>query len=85
MTSGWDGHYCEENFREVVFEIAIIIAISLIGQKKFEICVGLEVYTPTKPPLFFCDIQKNEKLVRKRLVLAPKLTLLPPYSFSVNA
>jgi len=36
MTSGWDGHYCEENFREVVFEIAIIIAISSIGLKKIE-------------------------------------------------
>jgi len=44
MTSGWDGHYCEENFREVVFEIAIIIAISLIGQKKFEICIGFDLF-----------------------------------------
>lgn len=44
MTSDWDGHYCEENFREVVFEIAIIIAISLIGQKKFEICIGFDLF-----------------------------------------
>ena len=44
MTSGWDGHYCEENFREVVFEIAIIIAISLIGQKNFEICIGFDLF-----------------------------------------
>ena len=49
MTSGWDGHYCEENFLEVVFEIAIIIAISSIGRKKFEICVGFEV----------CVLQRN--------------------------
>jgi hypothetical protein len=48
MTSGWDGHYCEEKFREVVFEIAIIIAISSIERKKFEICVGFDL----------CEVQR---------------------------
>ncbi len=61
MTSGWDGHYCEDNFREVVFEIAIIIAISLIGQKKFEICIGFDLFEIQRDrPL--CDIQIAENI-----------------------
>jgi len=43
MTSGWDGHYCEEDFRQVVCENSLFIALSQIGLKKIEMSLGFEL------------------------------------------
>jgi len=39
----WDGHYCEEDFRQVVCENSLFIALSQIGLKKIEMSLGFEL------------------------------------------